>query len=416
MKNIVLGVTGSIAAYKAAEIIRLLVKNNFNVKVIMTNHAKEFIHSNTLATLSHNPVYDQTFDAAHSPMMHIDLAKWADIILIAPATASIIAKISAGFADDLLSTVCLATTAKIIIAPAMNKIMWENNFVQKNILNLNKFGCEILSPDKGEQACGDFGEGRMQSSENIVDYVINKNNQPLKGKIIVITAGPTIEPIDPVRYISNYSSGKMGYCLADACYELGAKVILISGPTALSKPIVHDFISIITADDMYHAVMENISQADIFISCAAVADYKPKQISDHKIKKSSSEFVLELTQTKDILKAVSMLSKKPFTVGFALESNDLIANAKIKLANKQLDVIIANQVCESSSPFNSDENAVTTISKNLSITEIKKDTKKNIARKVMLLVCEEYFLQYSKGNSADLFEVDGSTSDSACAI
>lgn len=402
IKNIVLGVTGSIAAYKSAEIIRLLIKNNFNVKVIMTDHAKQFIHPNTLSTLSHHPVYDQLFDSTHSPMMHIDLARWADLILIAPATASIIGKLSAGFADDLLTTVCLAVTANVLLAPAMNKNMFENVFVKKNIIRLKKYGFEILDPGMGEQACGDYGEGRMQLPEEIVNHIMNKNNAPLNGKTVLITAGPTVEPIDPVRFISNHSSGKMGYCLAEACYELGARVILISGPTALSKPTTHHFIAITTADEMYQAVMNNISHADIFIGCAAVADYKPNKVVDHKIKKSSDELTLKLTKTKDMVADVANLPEKPFTVGFSLETNSMIENSKNKLVKKQLDAMVANQVCASNTPFNSDENEVTFISKELCITKIEKDSKKNIAKKIMDIICTEYFLHVNRceGQSA----------------
>lgn len=393
IKNIVLCVTGSIAAYKSAEIIRLLIKNNFQVKVVMTDHAKQFIHPATLSTLSHHPVYDQLFDSAHAPMMHIDLARWADLILIAPATASIIGKLSAGFADDLLTTICLATTAKIILAPAMNKNMLENVFVKNNIAQLQKNGVDILHADNGEQACGDYGEGRMQEPAAIVNHIINKNNAQLKGKTVLITAGPTVEPIDPVRFISNHSSGKMGYCLAQSGYELGATVILISGPTALPKPTQHHFIAITTADEMHQAVMQNISHADIFISCAAVADYTPNKIAEHKIKKSSDLFSLELIKTKDILADVARLQKKPFIVGFSLETDSMIENAKNKLIQKQLDAIIANQVHAKDTPFNSDDNAVIFISKASCVTKLEKDSKKNIAEKIMALVCEEYFLR-----------------------
>ncbi len=392
IKNILLGVTGSIAAYKSAEIIRLLIRNNFNVKVIMTENAKQFIHSNTLSTLSQHSVYDQLFDSAHPPMMHIDLAKWADIILIAPATASIIGKITAGLADDLLTTTCLATNAKIALAPSMNKVMWENVFVKNNINQLKNNGYEIYYPDSGEQACGDIGEGRMQEPQKIVDKLIKKNNLLLSGKTVLITAGPTIEPIDPVRFISNYSSGKMGYCLAETCYELGAKVVLISGPTALPKPQINHFISVKTSDEMSQAVMENVSEADIFIGCAAVADYKPKTIVDQKIKKLSSEFSLELIKTKDILADIANLSKKPFTVGFCLETDDMIENAKSKLIKKELDAIVANQISIAATPFNTDDNEVTFISKEMHITNIEKDSKKNISKKIMALICVEYFL------------------------
>ncbi len=393
--NIVIGVTGGIAAYKSAEIIRLLVKNNFNVKVIMTDNAKQFIHSNTLSALSHHPVYDQLFNPIHAPMLHIELAKWADLILIAPATASVIGKLSAGLADDLLTTVCLATEATIIVAPAMNKIMWENAFVQDNISRLKNHHIKIIDPESGEQACGDIGEGRMQEPEIIVDYILNfnNNNKILLGKTILITAGPTLEPIDPVRFISNHSSGKMGYALAQACIELGATVILISGPTALSKPAVQDFIQITTADEMYQAVMNNSARADILIAAAAVADYRPKNLSLNKIKKISQNYSLELVQTKDILLHIANLSKKPFTVGFALETDSLIENAKSKLNKKNLDIIIANQATATETPFNADISEVILISKKLGEIKISKDTKKNIAKKIMGLVCEAYFLQ-----------------------
>ncbi|MCX7120826.1 MAG: bifunctional phosphopantothenoylcysteine decarboxylase/phosphopantothenate--cysteine ligase CoaBC [Gammaproteobacteria bacterium] len=345
----------------------------------------------------------KTLLITHPPMMHIDLAKWADLIVIAPATASIIGKLSAGFADDLLTTICLATTEKILLAPAMNKNMWENAIVQDNINRIRKHGYEVLQPAVGEQACGDYGEGRMQEPQEIVNTILNHNNNaPLRGKTVLITAGPTIESIDPVRFISNHSSGKMGYAMAEACTELSATVIMVSGPTALQKPTVDHFISVKSADEMYHAVMNNISKADIFIGCAAVSDFMPAEIIDHKIKKTSSDFLLALVQTKDILSDVASLPKKPFTVGFSLETESAINNAKNKLIKKKLDVIVTNQVTEHVTPFNSDENEVIFINKELQATEIKKNSKKYIAKEIMALLCAEYFLNinFHEGKNA----------------
>ena len=386
--NILLGITGSIAAYKAAEIVRLLIKNEHAVKVIMTDNAKQFIHPNTLATLSGNPVYDDLFDQHKPPMTHIELAKWADIILIAPATASCLARLATGLADDLLTTTYLASTANIIIAPAMNKHMWAHPAVAHNLKQLKSYGITILDPDTGTQACGDYGEGRLLEPQTIVDVILKKNTL-LTGKKVVITAGPTLEPIDPVRFISNHSSGKMGYALAEAAILLGAHVILISGPTTLEKPRVANFISVTTADSMHAAVMNHSADADVFISCAAVADYKPTTVNSHKIKKSDQHLSLELTKTIDIVSDVAKLANKPFTIGFALESESLLANAGTKLVTKKLDMIIANQITADTTPFNSDDIEVVIISRKQGEMHIKRDTKKSMAVKIMDLICEE---------------------------
>ncbi len=384
MKKIVLGVTGSIATYKSAELVRLLVKANFDVKVVMTENAKKFVHANTFAALSGNKVYDDLWDPNINPMMHIELAKWADIVLIAPASASIIGRLTAGIADDLLSTICLATRAKMIIAPAMNKEMWANAIVTKNVKKLQKkYGYEILSPEVGEQACGDFGEGRLINNDKILDYILNKNSELMKGLRVLITAGPTHEAIDPVRFISNHSSGKMGYALAEAAHGFGAKVTLISGPSSLALPLVDQFIPIITAEQMASAVMGEIKNCDIFISAAAVADYRPKQVAKNKIKKSEMELSLVLEKTADILSTVSGLEKKPFIVGFAAETENLIENAKSKLTQKKLDAIIANQIEPSGFPFNSNESEAVLITKDLKTFNLGREDKTKLAEKIL---------------------------------
>lgn len=381
MKNIVLGVTGSIAAYKAADLVRLLVKADFKVKVVMTRHAKEFVHPNTFSALSGHRVYDDLFDPEVNSMMHIELAKWADVVLIAPASASIIGKLASGIADDLLTTVCLATSKRIILAPSMNKEMWANPIVVDNVKKLQeKYSYGLLAPEVGEQACGDFGEGRLMEPEKIVNFFLS--NEKLKGRRVLITAGPTQEAIDPVRYISNHSSGKMGYALAKAARDLGAEVTLISGPCALEMPNVQKILRVTTADEMSQAVLSEIKNCDVFISAAAVADYKPKIVSKNKIKKSDEEFNLSLEKTTDILSALSHLTKKPFMVGFAAETDNVIDNAKSKLNKKNLDLIIANKVTPNF-PFNSDENEITLITKNLEILNFERAQKINLAHKIM---------------------------------
>jgi phosphopantothenoylcysteine decarboxylase/phosphopantothenate--cysteine ligase len=384
MKNIVLGVTGSIATYKAADLVRLLVKADFKVKVVMTENAKQFVHANTFSALSGHRVYDNLFDPEINPMMHIELARWADAVLIAPASASILGKLAAGIADDLLTTVCLATRANMIVAPAMNKEMWANAIVEDNVKKLQEqYHYEILFPEIGEQACGDFGAGRLIENEKIVAFLENKNSGILKGLKVLITAGPTQEAIDPVRYISNHSSGKMGYALAEAAQRFGAKVTLISGPTALTSPAVNQFLPVITAEGMNTAVMENVKNCDIFISTAAVADYKPKEVAKNKIKKSEAAFTLSLEKTIDILSAVSALPKKPFIVGFAAETENLIENATQKLKKKNLDMIIANLITPAGAPFNADENEVILLEKDKTPEHLPRTEKSKLAQKIL---------------------------------
>lgn len=385
-KNILIGITGSIAAYKSCELVRLFVKNGFDVKVIMTSNAKEFVHPNTFEALSNNPVFDDLFS---DPMLHIELAKWADVVIVAPATANVISRLAVGAADDLLTTVCLATQAPRFIVPAMNKIMWEKAATQDNIQKLQHYTYQFIMPEFGVQACGDVGFGRMMEPEAIYDVITHKNNS-LNNLTVVITAGPTQEKIDPVRYISNFSSGKMGYALAEAFLILGAKVILISGPTHLPKPAGCEFITVTTADEMLHAVKEHVFNANIFISAAAVCDYKPVEYSMRKIKKSADNLSLQLHKTPDILKQISLLDHQAFVVGFCAETDNLIENTKQKIAAKKLNAIVANYVTDDGYPFNSDSNEVVYINCGGVVIHFERQDKINLAKKLGSLIVEEF--------------------------
>ncbi len=364
-KKIVLGITGGIAAYKSAELVRLLVKANIDVQVVMTVAACEFITPITLQALSGKPVFIQMWDGSvGNGMPHIELSRDADAILIAPASANFLAKLVHGSADDLLSTLCLARDCPLLVAPAMNKQMWENAATQRNIAQLKADGITILGPATGEQACGEVGLGRMLESDELL-AAINAHFTPqlLAGKRVLITAGATLEMIDPVRAITNLSSGKMGYALAQVAADMGAIVTLISGATALTPPASATNIVAISSDTMYQAVMSHIKNQDIFIAVAAVADYTPASPSTQKIKKSdhsndNGTLSIQLTPTKDILKDVASLPNAPFCVGFAAESENLIAYASKKRIAKLLPLIIANQV---QSAMGSDSNTVTLI-------------------------------------------------------
>lgn len=374
--NILLGISAGIAAYKCCEIIRLLVKQGAKVRVIMTESAKQFVTPISLQSLSGHPVRTDIFDPqAESAMSHIELARWADIFLVAPASADIIAKISHGFADSLLSTVWLASTAKKVLAPAMNQHMWQAQITQQNIHSLTQQGIHIIGPAEGEQACGDIGPGRMTEAEEIVNYLspINQtsnqsssliNTDDLSQLKVMITAGPTIEDIDPVRFISNRSSGKMGYAIAEAAIQAGAEVTLISGPTQLEQPLCQ-FYSVKTAQQMLHQVTQKIDSIDIFIACAAVADYRVEDIAVEKIKKKQDTLQLNLVKNPDIIKQVAAIAKEnkqglPFCVAFAAETNNLKANAQQKLTSKGVDLIAANQVGSIANgktlAFNQDDN------------------------------------------------------------
>lgn len=368
-KKILLGITGGIAAYKAAELCRYLTKEDAEVRVVMTVGAQQFITPLTMQALSGNPVHTELLDPeAEAGMGHIELAKWADLILVAPATADFIARYAAGMAGDLLNTILLATTSHVMIAPAMNQAMWLNQLTQRNINTLKSALGDclgIVGPDKGEQACGDVGPGRMIEPIDICDYVKSffsvETSSLLAHRKVVISAGPTQEALDPVRYISNHSSGKMGYALAASCAKEGAEVVLVSGPTKLETPKGVRRLDVLSAIDMKDAVLSQIdSPKDIFISCAAVADYRPQIAQQTKIKKKPGEgeiMTITLEQNPDIVATVASKENKPFTVGFAAETNDVLAYARDKLQRKNLDMIIANDVSNPEIGFNSDHNA-----------------------------------------------------------
>jgi len=385
-KNILLGVSGGIAAYKSAEIVRHLRKAGALVRVVMTKSAEEFITPLTLQALSGNRVSTELLDVeAEAAMGHIELAKWADGLLIAPATANTLARISSGRGDDLLSTIALAFEGPVSLAPAMNQAMWRNERTQENLKKLIDQDFVICGPGSGEQACGDVGLGRMLEPLDILDmFSLSFNEGTLSGKKILITAGPTQEPIDPVRFITNRSSGKMGYSLVEAALESGANVTLISGPVNIDPPSNCNFVSIKTAKEMYDAVMHHISGMDVYIGTAAVSDYSPAKASDSKIKKDgrSSPMFLELKENQDILKSVSELEQRPYVVGFAAETNDLIKNAEKKLSNKNLDLIIANDVSNKEIGFDSDDNEVTLITEKEKYL-IERQNKRKVSKKII---------------------------------
>mgnify|MGYP001330745977 FL=1 len=390
-KNILLGVSGGIAAYKSAEIVRHLRKVGASVRVVMTKSAEEFITPLTLQALSGNRVSTELLDVeAEAAMGHIELAKWADGILIAPATANTLARLSNGRGDDLLSTITLAFDGPISLAPAMNQAMWGDERTQDNIKKLESQNFQICGPGSGEQACGDVGMGRMLEPLEILDlFSYSFNEGKMAGKSILITAGPTQEPIDPVRFITNRSSGKMGYSLAQSAIDYGAKVTLISGPVNLEPPSNCNFISIKTADEMFEAVMHHVNDKDVYIGTAAVSDYKPAKMQNNKIKKdgSNSPITLELEENKDILKSVSALNHRPFVVGFAAETNDVIENAEKKLSSKDLDLIVANDVSKKEIGFDSEENEVTLVTSADNYL-IERQSKKKVSNKIIEFISE----------------------------
>ena len=398
-KKIVLGVSGSIAAYKAAEIIRLCRKAGAEVKVVMTKGACEFITPLTLQTLSGSPVAMGLLDAdEESAMGHITLARWADWVLIAPASANTIARIVQGRTEDLLSALCLASEAPIALAPAMNNKMWTHEATQQNLAVLIGRGKYILGPASGEQACGEQGEGRLLEPEQIV-ALLSQLMVPkrLGGKRVVVTAGPTHEPIDPVRYIGNRSSGKMGFELACAAVEAGAEVILITGPVHLSTPSAVCRIDVETAEQMYDAVMD-ISDADIVIGCAAVADYRPAKYQNKKIKKSDSEnSSLALIKNRDIIAAVSQRKERPFVVGFSAETENMAEYAKGKMKSKKLDMVAANRVGEDL-VFGADTNALQVFWPEGDQT-MATAFKSHLARELMTLIIERYDAKNSTKDS-----------------
>jgi phosphopantothenoylcysteine decarboxylase/phosphopantothenate--cysteine ligase len=361
-KKIVLGISGGIAAYKCAELVRRLKDHGCEVKVVMTESAKHFITPLTMQAVSGETVSDSLLDpSAEASMGHIEFAKWADLILVAPATCNIIAKMAAGIADDLLTTLLLATPAKVAVAPAMNQQMYAHPATQANLATLKARNVLIWGPGKGEQACGDIGAGRMLEPHELVELcTVKEQPQLLLGKTITITAGPTREPLDPVRFISNHSSGKMGYALAEAALQLGAKVNLISGPVTIKAPTGVNLINIESAEQLLNESLTYAPQSDAFIGCAAVADYRAATIATQKMKKQGDELTLTLTKNPDVIAAIANLEKnRPYTVGFAAETQNVESYAKGKLKNKNLDMICANDVSQSGLGFNSDQNALT---------------------------------------------------------
>jgi len=388
-KKILLGVTGGIAAYKAAELTRQLIKQGADVRVVMTPAACEFVQSLTFQALSGHEVATQLLDEkAEAGMGHIQLARWADAVIVAPASADFIAKYNAGFADNLLLTLMLACDAPIFIAPAMNEKMYHQAVTQNNIQQLSAKGAIVLGPASGEQACGDVGLGRMLEAKDIATH-INSHFAPkvLNGKKIVITAGPTHEAIDPVRYIANKSSGKMGYALAEMAIKQGAQVTLISGPVAISAPKRCELIQVLSANEMHEQVMDRVKGATIFIACAAVADYTPQQVKSQKIKKTDDLLVLNLCKTKDILADVAALKDAPYCVGFAAETHDVNEYAWKKLQDKKIDLICANLVGAKQGGFASDDNEITAFWQN-GKKHFTMQAKLALARQIVELVAE----------------------------
>jgi len=394
-KRILLGVTGGIAAYKSADLVRRLQDAGAEVQVVMTAAAQEFITPLTMQALSGNPVHTTLLDPeAEAGMGHIQLARWADLVLIAPASADFIARLVHGQGNDLLTTICLATAAPIAVAPAMNQGMWRNASTQANVAVLVERKIQVFGPAAGEQACGDIGPGRMLEPLQLVDAAARLfSTGALAGKKVVITAGPTREAIDPVRYISNHSSGKMGYALAQAAAEAGAQTVLISGPTQLAAPQRVEFVSITTAEEMLAASLRHVNECDVFIAAAAVADYRPAHIATQKIKKTADEHMtLELVKNPDIVASIAALDPKPFTVGFAAESENLLAYAQQKLERKNLDLIIANNISTEGIGFNSDDNAVTVMTKN-DQQELGQRSKQQLARDLIAVIAQQLITQ-----------------------
>ena len=386
-KTVVIGVSGGIAVYKTLDVVSRLRKLGVNVNVIMTKSATEFVTPLSFQSLSQNYVVCDMFEDPKTwDVEHISLAKRADVFLIAPATANVIGKIANGIADDMLTTTVMATKAKVLIAPAMNTNMYENPILQRNINTLKELGYNFVEPESGRLACGDTGKGKLASPETIVDEVVKllSKGQDLKGKSIIVTAGPTVESIDPMRYITNRSTGKMGYSIAKEAIERGSDVTLITGPTNLTPPQnLKKLVKIESAKDMYEAVLENLDENDVVIKSAAVADYKPKNYSNKKIKKSDDDLVIELDRNKDIAQEIGKIKNNKILVGFAAETNDLIENASLKIKKKNLDFIVANDLTKEGAGFGVDTNIVKIIDKEGNITEYPKMKKEEVANIIL---------------------------------
>lgn len=392
-KRILLGISGGIAAYKSAELVRLLVKMGMEVRVIMTAAAQEFISPLTFQALSGNPVHTTLLDpVAEAGMGHIELARWADLLLIAPATANTLADMAAGRADHLLTTTVLATAAPVWVAPAMNQQMWANAATQTNVQTLRQRGVRVLGPASGEQACGDVGAGRMLEPAELATALAAPYGGPsLNGVHAVVTAGPTQEAVDPVRYISNHSSGKMGYALARALLAAGADVTLVSGPTAIDAPHGAVLVKVESAQQMLDAVKAHITGAQLFVATAAVADYRVAEQAEHKIKKSADEMSLALARNPDILAHVAGLSDGPVCVGFAAETQNMADYARGKLARKKLDMICANLVLGEDSPFGSEHNALDVYFKDGTSQTLPRAAKGPLAASLVSLIAQHHF-------------------------
>ncbi|MEH7415452.1 bifunctional phosphopantothenoylcysteine decarboxylase/phosphopantothenate--cysteine ligase CoaBC [Neobacillus drentensis] len=387
-RNILLCVTGGIAVYKAAALTSKLVQARFNVKVILSESAEKFVTSLTFQALSRNDVYTDTFDEKNPQVIaHIDLADWADLILVAPATANTIGKLANGIADNMITTTLLAATSPVWIAPAMNVHMYGHPAVKKNLEVLADYGCQFIEPSEGYLACGYVGKGRLEEPEKIVSLIHNYFNQQdrktLQGKTVIVTAGPTREKIDPVRFISNHSSGKMGYALAEESVKQGAHVILVSGPVSLSAPQGVELVKVESAEEMYQAVMRHYEAADVVIKTAAVADYRPKVIFDHKVKKQAGDSSIELERTKDILFELGQRKTKQLLVGFAAETDQVEEYAKNKLIKKNADMIVANNVKEEGAGFGTDTNIVTLFKRSGEIINLPLMSKKEVSVKII---------------------------------
>ena len=390
-RKIVLGVAGGIAAYKAVDVVRRLRDRECEVRVVMTAAAREFVTPLTFQAVSGNPVHCDLLDArAEAGMGHIELARWADLVLVAPATANAIARLAHGLADDLLATLCLATTAPLVLAPAMNRQMWQAEATRANVLALLDRGVAMLGPGEGDQACGEVGPGRMLEPEEIAARVAARfGGGALEGVEVLVTAGPTREALDPVRYLTNHSTGKMGYAVAAAAAEAGARVSLVSGPTALPTPPGVERIDVTSASEMYAEVMARATGCDVFIAAAAVADHRPARVAVRKVKKEGAPAALDLVRTPDIVAGVAAMDGGPFTVGFAAETESVQANAEDKLARKGLDMIAANRVGVADRGFASDRNALSVLWRDGG-RELALASKAEIARDLIALVAERY--------------------------
>ena len=398
-KKILLGVSGGIAAYKSADLVRRLKEQGAQVRVVMTDGAQTFVTPLTFQAVSGEPVHTDLLNAdAEAAMGHIELARWADAVLIAPASADVMARIAGGLANDLLSTIVLATNAPVMVAPAMNQQMWANSATQENLQRLQARGIKVFGPGSGSQACGEVGLGRMLEPTELAALLsAHFADKLLAGLKVVITAGPTREAIDPVRYLSNHSSGKMGYALAEAALNAGAQVILVSGPVALAAPIGCQAVMIDSAEQMKAAVFAEINDAHVFIACAAVADYRAETVAAQKIKKTGDTLTLTLVKNPDILSEVSALAKRPLCVGFAAETENVLAHATSKLERKKLDMIFANDVSRSDIGFGCENNAITALIRdgnNVNQIELPSQHKRSLAQALIRLVAQEFKKQH----------------------